>query len=121
LGFGASAHSFTGNARCWNISNVEKYINAIQNNEVCFEMENLTLENQNNEYVLLRLRTKEGIDLKHLEDCFGIEKRNYFLKALQNIAPLFYKIESGRISITKEGLPLLDFITAKFFYICTSL
>jgi oxygen-independent coproporphyrinogen-3 oxidase len=112
-GFGASAHSFTENTRSWNVSNVEKYIKAIEENEPFFETEDLTLENQYNEYVLLRLRTMDGIDLKLLEDNFGIEKRNHFLTALQKINPLFYKIESDRISITKEGLPLLDCITAK--------
>ena len=112
LGFGASAHSFIGNSRSWNISNVEKFIHAVENNETYFETEFLTPENQYNEYVLLRLRTKEGIDLKHLEEKFGTEKRNCFLQALQNIDTKFYKNCSGNISITKDGLPLLDFITA---------
>jgi oxygen-independent coproporphyrinogen-3 oxidase len=116
LGFGASAHSFTGNIRSWSIANVEKYIQAIQNNEPFFEKEILTTENQYNEYVLLRLRTKYGTDLKHLEDCFGVEKRKYFLKALQKINPQFYKMESDKISITKEGLPLLDYITEKLLF-----
>jgi len=116
VGFGASAHSFTGEFRYWNISNVEQYINAIQNNKPCFEMEQLTPENQYNEYVMLRLRTKEGVDLKHLEKNFGIEKRAYFLQALQTIAPTFYRNHSHQISITKEGLPLLDFITEKLLF-----
>jgi len=112
-GFGAGAHSYSGNCRSWNVSNVEKYIHAIENNEIFYENETLTPENQYNEYVLLRLRTKNGIDLKHLEDCFGIEKRNYVLQVLQNIDSQFYTNNSGNLSITKEGLPLLDFITEK--------
>jgi len=113
LGFGAGAHSYYGDCRCWNVSNVEQYIQAVENNEKCFETEYLTLENQYNEYILLRLRTKNGIDLKHLEDCFGIEKRNHFLQTLQKMDSKFYTNNSGNISITKEGLPLLDFITEK--------
>ena len=113
LGFGAGAHSFSGDTRSWNIANVEKYIHAIQNNENCFETEYLTPENQYNEYILLRLRTKNGIDLKHLEENFGTEKRNCFLQALQKMDSKFYNNSSGNISITKEGLPLLDFITEK--------
>jgi len=120
VGFGAGAHSFTGDTRSWNIAHVEKYIQAIQKNEPCFETERLTPENQYNEYVLLRLRTKEGIDLKHLENCFGIEKRDYFLQALQSIDSSFYKIEYDVVTITKEGLPLLDYITEKLLYICPS-
>jgi oxygen-independent coproporphyrinogen-3 oxidase len=116
LGFGASAHSFNGNTRSWNIANVEQYINAIQKNEPFFEVENLTQTNQYNEYVLLRLRTKTGINLKHLEDCFGKENRNYFLQSLQKINPQYYSYQSQQISITKEGLPLLDFITAHLLF-----
>jgi len=113
LGFGAGAHSYSGDCRCWNVSNVEQYIQAIENNKTFFETEYLTPENQYNEYVLLRLRTKNGIDLKYLEDCFGIEKQNHFLQALQKMDSKFYTNNSGNISITKEGLPLLDFITEK--------
>jgi oxygen-independent coproporphyrinogen-3 oxidase len=118
LGFGAGAHSYYGNCRSWNISNVDKYINAINKNETFYETEFLTPENQYNEYVLLRLRTNAGIDLNHLEQCFGIEKRNYFLNALQQINPKYYTHQSNHISITKEGLPLLDFITTKLLLNC---
>ena len=113
LGFGASAHSFKEDTRSWNISNVEKYIQAIKENEPFFETEYLTHENQYNEYVLLRLRTKDGIDLKDMEKRFGIEKRDYFLKAIEKILPHYYNHQSHQISITKQGLPMLDDITAR--------
>jgi oxygen-independent coproporphyrinogen-3 oxidase len=113
LGFGAGAHSFTGIERSWNISNVEKYIKAIEHNEPFFETEYLTLVEQYNEFVLLGLRTKNGVDLKHLEACFGIEKRDYFLNALKKIDARFYEKKSDRICITKAGLPLLDYVTAR--------
>jgi oxygen-independent coproporphyrinogen-3 oxidase len=116
FGFGASAHSFNGNTRSWNISNVEKYIQAIEQNEPCFEVEHLTPTDQYNEYVLLRLRTKTGINLKHLEDCFGKEKKDYLLQSLQKINPKYYQRHSQHLSITKAGLPLLDFITETLIF-----
>ena len=116
LGFGASAHSFYENARSWNIANVNKYIQAIKENELFYEIEYLSPENQYNEYILLRLRTRDGIDLKHFKDCFGIEKRDYFLKALQKIEPQYYTHQSNHVLITDKGLPLLDFITASLFF-----
>ena len=116
FGFGASAHSFTGNSRSWNVSNVEKYIHAIGENEPCFEEEYLSPVEQYNEYVLLRLRTKTGIDLKHLEDCFGKEKHDIFLHSLQKLNPQYYKIKDQQVLVTKEGMPLLDFITAKLIF-----
>jgi oxygen-independent coproporphyrinogen-3 oxidase len=116
LGFGAGAHSFSGTERSWNISNVEKYIKAIEAHEPFFETEYLTLEEQYNESVLLGLRTKNGVDLKHLEKCFGIEKRDYFLKALQTVDACYYEKQSDRICITQAGLPLLDHITARLMF-----
>ena len=111
LGFGASAHSFIDNTRSWNIANVEKYIQAIENHEPFFEIEHLTSVEQYNEFVLLGLRTKNGVDVKHLAERFGIEKRDYFLNALQKIDSQFYEKQSDSICITKAGLPLLDYIT----------
>jgi len=116
IGLGAGAHSYTGDGRSWNVANVSQYINAIHNNESCFETEVLTPENRYNEYVLLRLRTKEGVDLKQLEEHFGTEKREYFLQALKKIDALFYRIESEKICITKEGLPLLDYIIERLIF-----
>jgi oxygen-independent coproporphyrinogen-3 oxidase len=116
LGFGASAHSFTGNTRSWNIANVEKYIQAIQENAPCFEEEHLTAVEQYNEYVLLRLRTKNGVDLKELAMRFGKEKREYFLKSLEKVNSQFYHHQSQTVSITKKGMLLLDFITAELLH-----
>jgi len=113
FGFGASAHSFFRNTRRWNVSNIDIYIQAIQENKPCFEEEYLSINEQYNEYVLLRLRTKTGIDLFHLEDYFGREKQEYFLNSLQKIKHQYYKIKDQQISVTKEGLPLLDIITEK--------
>lgn len=111
LGFGASAHSFTGAIRSWNISNVDKYIKAIEENEPFFEFEHLTLVNQYNETILLGLRTKTGIDLRQFEIRFGAEKLNYLLQSLKKIDARFYTVKSDFLAITKEGVPLLDFIT----------
>ncbi|MCL2246839.1 MAG: radical SAM family heme chaperone HemW [Lentimicrobiaceae bacterium] len=116
LGFGASAHSFSGNTRSWNIANVEKYKQAIEKNIPCFEVEYLNPVEQYNEYVLLRLRTKNGIDLKEVEDCFGKDKRDYLLHAIQKINPQYYNYQSHYITVTRIGLPLLDFITETLLF-----
>jgi oxygen-independent coproporphyrinogen-3 oxidase len=111
LGFGASAHSFTGKTRSWNIANVNKYIHAIQEDNIYFEEEQLSLDDQYNEYVMLRLRTKTGINLQHLQANIGKEKHDYFLEFLQKINPLYYTHQHQHVSITKAGIPLLDYIT----------
>jgi oxygen-independent coproporphyrinogen-3 oxidase len=116
VGFGAGAHSYSGNIRSWNVSNIDQYIHAIHYKEKYVEEELLSTENQYNEYVLLRLRTKEGIDLRELEALFGVEKRDYFLHELTKINKQYYEQQLHRISISKVGLPLLDFITSFLLY-----
>ncbi len=65
LGLGPSAHSFNGTSRQWNIANNALYIKSIDRNIVPSETEILTPTQQLNEYIMIRLRTKEGIDFNN--------------------------------------------------------
>ena len=58
LGLGPSAHSYDGTSRRWNISNLSKYIEGVENGERLFEEETLTAEQKYNEYVMTSLRTR---------------------------------------------------------------
>ncbi len=110
-GFGPSAHSYDGNSRQWNISSVEKYIDArretarLQDQKVprpASEKETLSLEQLYDEYVMLRLRTHWGIDLKWLKREMGERFSSY---CEQHAQPL---IAQGRLSQTREFLYLTD-------------
>ncbi len=67
IGFGASAHSFDGKTRWWNVSNNSLYIQSIQNNLLPVEKEVLTTTQQMNEFIMISLRTMEGLDLEKLQ------------------------------------------------------
>ncbi len=69
LGLGAAAHSFNISSRSWNPENIEEYISNINNNIPPFT-EILSEEDKYNEYIMLSLRTKEGIDEKYIENNF---------------------------------------------------
>lgn len=69
LGLGAAAHSFNIYSRSWNPENIEEYIYNIDNNISPFT-EILSEEDKYNEYIMLSLRTKEGIDEKYIENNF---------------------------------------------------
>ncbi len=115
-GFGPSAHSYDGNSRQWNISSVEKYIYARREtarlrdqNVPCpvvpcplSEKEQLSPEQLYDEYVMLRLRTHWGIDLKWLKREMGERFSSYCEKQAR---PL---IAQGRLSQTREFLYLTD-------------
>ena len=115
-GFGPSAHSYDGASRQWNISSVEKYIDArretarlrdpnVPRPEVpcpVSEKETLTPEQHYNEYVMLRLRTHWGIDLKYMKREMGERFSTYCERHAQ---PL---VAQGRLSQTREFLYLND-------------
>jgi oxygen-independent coproporphyrinogen-3 oxidase len=71
LGVGPSAHSFDGNSRQWNVASVKKYIDKIASEELFFEKEILTSQDMYNDYVMVALRTSEGIHLPYIEGKFG--------------------------------------------------
>ena len=111
VGFGPSAHSYDGASRQWNVASVEKYIDAgretarLRDPQVpCLESEKETLtpEQLFNEYVMLRLRTHWGIDLKWLKREMDERFSTY---CEQHAQPL---IAQGRLSQTREFLYLTD-------------
>ena len=69
LGIGPAAHSFDGRERHWNVASVTEYIGGAP-----AEAETLTDRDRFNEYVMTRLRTAEGIDLREAERLFGKER-----------------------------------------------
>ena len=113
LGLGPSAHSFDGTSRQWNVSNVEDYCDALlspgRNSGACppvgkalKEKELLSPEQQYDEYVMLRLRTHWGIDLKWLKREMSERFSDY---CQQQALPL---IAQGRLTQTREFLHLTD-------------
>lgn len=69
LGIGPAAHSFDGRERHWNPSSVERYIAGVPP-----ETEILTDRDRFNEYVMTRLRTAEGINLREASALFGPDR-----------------------------------------------
>ncbi len=112
LGVGASAHSFNGISRQWNVANNAKYVQAILAGNIPFEIEILTPEQRYNEYVMTSLRTIWGCDLNNI----AVNFQPYFLK---NIAPYLAQeavVRSGNIfRLTQKGKLLADRIAMELF------
>jgi len=100
IGFGPSAHSYDGTSRQWNVSSLEKYYS--KQTKPIFEKEILTPEQNYDEYVMLRLRTHWGIDLKYIKREMGERFANY---CQQQALPW---IEKEKIMQTREFLYLND-------------
>lgn len=116
IGLGPSAHSFNGISRQWNVANNALYIKALEKNSLEAEIEMLTVSQQLNEYIMISLRTVEGIDLEKVEKRFG-EKETARLK---HLADKYIKNEkiivtANTIQLTKAGKLFADGIAADLF------
>ncbi|MGC8595976.1 MAG: radical SAM family heme chaperone HemW [Candidatus Kryptoniota bacterium] len=112
LGFGASAHSYFGNTRSWNVSSVKSYISAIEKLKLPISAsEILTSKEQAEEYIMLSLRSGR-LDLTKLLSQFYIY---YDLDFINDLVHSGYAInENGILKLTKKGFTVCDEIAQAF-------
>ncbi len=114
LGLGAAAHSYDRKSRQWNISDIEKYIETIENGEIPAEKELIDPATHYNDTITTALRTKEGIDITKVEEPY----KSYLLKnAEKAITSGNLQIKGERISLTRQGLYISDSIMADLIWI----
>jgi oxygen-independent coproporphyrinogen-3 oxidase len=118
LGVGPSAHSFNGISRQWNVANNMNYIEAINKGLLANEVEVLTPDQQLNEYIMISLRTMEGMDLERLARNWGKERAAFVEEKLKPYADngLITRKEAN-VSLTEEGMLLADGIAAELFFV----
>lgn len=118
LGIGPSAHSYNGVSRQFNIANNTKYIKAIQENKIPYEIEILSLENRVNDYILTSLRTKWGCDLSKIEAMSGnkwhLENSEILNKYVKE--NLIQK-DNQIITLTQKGKLFADRIASDLFLV----
>lgn len=100
LGIGPSAHSYDMSSRQWNVSSITEYVKCINENQLYFEREVLSIFDQYNDFVMVRLRTSDGLDLQILEEKFGAEFKTY---CMENIKPF---IDSQKVDYSHNVLIL---------------
>jgi oxygen-independent coproporphyrinogen-3 oxidase len=118
LGIGASAHSYDGQSRQFNVSNNALYIKSIQQGVIPFEKEILHKADHINEYLMVSLRTMWGCDTAFLKEKYGYD----ILKDEKNLARLLdyqgkelLTIENEKIILTFKGKLLADEIAGNLF------
>lgn len=119
LGFGPSAHSFWWKglpARRWsNVRNLRRYEGLIGGRMQPLDLnEHLDLDDLADEYLMLRLRTSDGLDLDHFEDRYGVD---LLFAKVDELAWLEERglIEPVRshVRLTDAGKHLCDTVTGK--------
>ncbi|GAA4321970.1 radical SAM family heme chaperone HemW [Flaviaesturariibacter amylovorans] len=102
LGLGPSAHSFNGRERSWNIANNAVYIRALTEGRLPDEKEALTREQRLNEYLMIALRTREGIDLNRAAALATEKEQQEIRRQLQVF------LREGLVQETPSGYALTD-------------
>lgn len=116
MGLGASAHSFDGRQRSWNVADIETYIAAIGRGERPCTVEALDLDTHYEDVVLTSLRTAEGIDLGKIQRDFGSQRLDFLLAAAdQDLRQGYLVREDDHLRLTRRGIYLSDGITARLF------
>lgn len=116
LGLGPSAHSFNGLSRQWNISNNALYIQSLSRGNIPFELENLTLTQQLNEYIMTALRTIEGIQANKINAIAGkLIFDEILLDAIPYIKEGLINLQNDRICLSPNGKFMADGIAANLF------
>jgi oxygen-independent coproporphyrinogen III oxidase len=114
LGLGPSANSFDKDSRQWNVCDVRKYMKAINSGLEFFKKEKLNPISKFNEYVMLSLRTKWGINSQVIEDEFGEEICYGLLKSIHSFVNTGHVIqEKQNFRLSLKGWLISDYIISE--------
>lgn len=118
IGCGASAHSYNGTSRGWNIADIKEYIEGVENGILNFEVEHLTEEERYNDAILTRLRTADGLPLAWMKEKFCDRLNTYMLHAAKKeIALGNLKETNGHLSLTEKGIFISDAVIRELIYV----
>ncbi len=118
IGIGPSAHSYNGNQRSWNVRNNSKYLKALQQNELPKEIEDLSVTDKYNEYIMTGLRTIWGVSLLKIESDFGIHyKKHILLLSKKHIDEGLLVLREDVLFVSKKGKFLSDGIASDLFFL----
>lgn len=112
IGLGVAAHSYLNDTRFSNANNIEDYINNVENKEI---EEAQTLEDKQNEFMLLGLRMLNGVDIASFKQKFGqnpIYLYRYRLNKL--VEDGLVVIDLNHIKLTNKGLDLANLVFEEF-------
>jgi oxygen-independent coproporphyrinogen-3 oxidase len=114
LGLGPSAHTFDGYNRSWNTASLTDYLDGIFSGNLPCETEYLSLYQHYNEFILTRLRTREGIDTLELKMRFGVPLYRYCLDNAQKfIAEGLLVFQNNALKLTRKGMFISDGIISE--------
>jgi len=116
IGLGPSAHSFDGVSRQWNVRINSKYIEELNRRGEFYEKEILQKSDLFNEYIMVSLRTKWGVDLDYIKEHFGENQEKSFLNAIGKFEHSNHVTKIGKkMVLTDEGKFISDHVIRELF------
>ncbi|HEC91752.1 MAG TPA: radical SAM family heme chaperone HemW [Candidatus Atribacteria bacterium] len=106
LGLGASSVSTINSTRWKNVSDVNKYIKYLKENKLPLSnMTKLTKKEKIQEFIMLQLRLRKGLDLKILKQQYEIDLlKQKFSEIEEFIKAGLIKLQKNRIFLTIKGI-----------------
>lgn len=116
LGVGPSAHSYNGVSRQYNIANNARYIADIRQGVLPATVEELTVADQVNEYLLTGLRTQWGCSVAELDTLLGNDFSGQLQRELTELYQTGWLLRDGdRLRLTTAGKLFADRVAATLF------
>lgn len=113
LGAGPSAHSFDGLRRRWNPSSLDEYLDRVARRGRAWEEEEPGPWTRYNDFVMTRLRTREGLPLDRLRALFGPGLEAYCLRmAAPHLRAGRMERDGGRLRLARRALFVSDGVVA---------
>lgn len=111
LGLGPGAHSFDGSIRRYNPPSLKKYIESGGN---ITKIDPETATNRVNDYIMIRLRTADGLSLPETEHRFGSRVRRDLARSAEKFIDCGMLVTDGeRLSIPEEHFLVSDSIISE--------
>ncbi|MFV0520812.1 MAG: radical SAM family heme chaperone HemW [Mangrovibacterium sp.] len=111
IGLGPSAHSFDIATRRWNCDSVEEYAKGVQNDSMYYEVEQLSEQDQYNDFVITTLRTQWGVVEAYLKQNFASYLVAHFKNQIQAYIKQEQVIYDGEsYTLSTSGLFISDAI-----------
>ena len=116
IGIGPSAHSFLGNMRFSNPSDITEYI--LSGEDEIFDrniLEFMDEEGMIFEYIMLRLRLRPGLKLIDFKNKFSIDFKEKYSAQIEYLAENdLVEIDDEAIRLTKRGMDISNYVFEQF-------
>lgn len=114
IGVGIAAHSYIGNKRYYNTSNLSDYLNGKYH---CDDVAILTQKDLLEEFMIMGLRMNKGISENEFKRRFGADIHEIYSSVLDKYIKMGFIIyQNGRYFLSKHGFDVSNSIMSEFMF-----